>query len=100
VAIEDFFEGPQKTRLEPGEILTQIQIPVPPPCTGGVYLKLGMRRALEIAVVGVAALVTVDETKKTCTRARIALASVAPVSVALSESGGDPRRAKDRWKHD
>jgi len=79
LSIEEFFEGPQKTRLKPNEILTQIQIPTLPPHTGGVYLKLGMRRALEIAVVGVAALVTLDEKKNTCIGAKIALASVAPI---------------------
>jgi len=82
VAVEDFFEGPQKTRLTPGEILTQIQIPIQPPRTGGIYLKLGLRKALEIAIVGVAALVTLDETKKVCVRAKLSLASVAPIPLS------------------
>jgi len=76
--IEDFFEGPQKTRLKPDEVLTQIEIPILPPCTGGIYLKLGVRKALEVAIVGVATLLTLDD-QKTCVGARIALASVAPI---------------------
>ncbi len=87
VAIEDFFEGPQKTRLNSDEILTGVEIPILPPRTGGVYLKLGTRKALEIAVVGVAALLTLDEKKTTCVRARIALASVAPTPLPCPRAG-------------
>jgi carbon-monoxide dehydrogenase medium subunit len=80
VAIEDFFQGPQKTRRESIEILTQIQIPtLPSSNTCAVYLKHGIRKALEIAIVGVGALITLDNNKTTCLEARIALASVAPV---------------------
>lgn len=78
-AVEDFFEGPQKTKLGPGEILTEIQIPPLVPNTGGEYMKLGVRRALEIAIVGVAALIALDKAKQTCLRAKIVLASVAPI---------------------
>lgn len=78
VSIEDFFVGPQKTDLRAGEILSQIEIPTLPPRTGSAYLKLGMRKALEVAIVGVAALITLDQDKEVCVGARISLASVAP----------------------
>jgi carbon-monoxide dehydrogenase medium subunit len=86
VGIEDFFEGPQKTRLKPDEILTQIEIPILPPRTGGVYLKLGTRKALEIAVVGIGVILTLDD-KMTCVGARIALASVAPTPLPCPRAG-------------
>ena len=82
VPIEAFFEGPQKTRRGPGEILTQILIPPLPHYTGSTYLKLGKRKAMEIAVLGVAAQVTLDQNRTTCLRARIALASVAPTPLS------------------
>ena len=87
IAIEDFFEGPQKTRLKSDEILTGIEIPILPPRTRGIYLKLGRRKALEIAVVGVAVLLTLDERQMTCTGARIALASVAPIPLPCPRAG-------------
>jgi len=61
VPVENFFEAPHVTKRAPDEILTQIQIPNIPPRTGMVYLKLGKRRALEIAVVGVAASITLEQ---------------------------------------
>ena len=87
-AIEDFFEGPQKTKLGHNEILTAIQIPPLSPHTGTVYLKLGVRKALEIAVVGVAILIALDKTKKTCLNVKIALASVAPTPLACRRAEG------------
>jgi len=78
VLVEDFFVGPQETALRSGEILSQIEIPTLPPHTGTAYLKLGKRKALEIAIVGVAALITLDLKKEFCVNARISLASVAP----------------------
>jgi len=86
VAIEDFFEGPQKTHLEVGEILTQIQVPPPPQRTGGVYLKLGLRKSLEIAIVGAAALITISQDSLSCLGARLALASVAPTPLCCREA--------------
>ncbi len=77
--VENFFEAPGKTKLEPDEILTGIQLPPLGPHTGGAYVKLGVRKSLEIAVVGVAALITLDSDKKTCLKAKLALASVAPI---------------------
>jgi carbon-monoxide dehydrogenase medium subunit len=85
-AIEDFFEGPQKTKLGPDEILTGIQFPPLEFNTGGAYVKLGVRKSLEIAVVGVAVLITLDKDKKTCLKAKIALASVAPIPLLCQKA--------------
>jgi carbon-monoxide dehydrogenase medium subunit len=40
IAIEDFFPGLFTTALSAEEILTEIRIPLPPPASGGAYLKL------------------------------------------------------------
>jgi aerobic carbon-monoxide dehydrogenase medium subunit len=79
--LENFFTGPGKTTLKAGEILTGIRVPLPPAATRGVYLKFSPRKAMDLAVVGVAAVITPDETLKGCTRARIALGAVAPTPV-------------------
>src|SRR5881296_3742154 len=40
VRITSFFTGPFETALAGDEILTEIRIPVPPPFSGGAYVKL------------------------------------------------------------
>jgi carbon-monoxide dehydrogenase medium subunit len=53
----NFFVDLLTTALEPGEILSQVRIPVPPKRSGGAYVK--MRQAASgFALVGVAAQVT------------------------------------------
>ena len=76
VLVENFFKGPGESHLKPGEILTQILIPNPPEKSGGAYFKLMRRAAMDLAQVGLAACLSVDSQKKTCTGARIALGAV------------------------
>jgi len=40
IPVEKFFTGLFETALAPDEILTEIRIPVPPPRSGGAYVKL------------------------------------------------------------
>ena len=49
--LEEFLVGPGQTTINPNEILTKIMIPIAKPCSGGDYIKLGHRKALEIAIV-------------------------------------------------
>ena len=74
-----FFIGPLTTALQPGEMLTEIRIPAAPPRSGGAFVEMA-RRAGDFALVGVAALVTLDEAGQ-CARARIALCGVGPTAV-------------------
>ena len=74
-----FFVGPLTTALRPGEMLTEIRIPAAPPRTGGAFVEMA-RRAGDFALVGVAALVTLDEAGQ-CARARIALCGVGPTPI-------------------
>jgi CO/xanthine dehydrogenase FAD-binding subunit len=60
VPVEDFFAGPGKTVLKRGELLSEIQIPDMPPQSGAVYLKQKRREGSDLAVVGVAVLITMD----------------------------------------
>jgi carbon-monoxide dehydrogenase medium subunit len=79
VPITGFFTGPGRTVLAPDELLTELRLPVPPPGTGGAYQRHTPRKQMDIAVVGVAALLTIDGRR--ITRARIALGAVAPTPV-------------------
>jgi carbon-monoxide dehydrogenase medium subunit len=74
--LEEFFAGPGKTVLVPGELLVDVVVPAPAPRSGGDYQRR-TRTAMDIAVVGAAAAVTLNG-GSTCTEARVCLASVAP----------------------
>ncbi len=79
VPMADFFTGVRRTVLAPNELLVELIVPPPGPHSGGQYLRHTPRRELDIAVVGVASQLTLANGR--CTKARIALASVAPTPV-------------------
>ena len=79
VPFASFFLGVRRTVLAPGELLVEIAVPDPGPHSGGNYRRHTPRRELDIAVVGVASQLTLS--KGVCTKARIALAAVAPTPV-------------------
>lgn len=78
MALEDLFIGPGQTLLEHGEILLEFVIPKLPPHTGGAYWKHTRRAAMELPILGVAVLVSLDDDRKTFTEARIGLGVLAP----------------------
>jgi carbon-monoxide dehydrogenase medium subunit len=79
VPIAAFFTGVRTTVLAPDELLVELMVPNPGPQSGGNYLRHTPRRELDIAVVGVASQLTLAN--GVCTKARIALAAVAPIPV-------------------
>lgn len=81
VPVVDFFRGPGETVMEPHELLVSINMETPPPWSGGSYIKLGSRKALEISMVNVAVLITLQEPNGPISDARIALGAVAPTPV-------------------
>ncbi|MBI2209389.1 MAG: FAD binding domain-containing protein [Deltaproteobacteria bacterium] len=78
VAIHDFFLGPRRTVLEPDEILKEIFVPQPAGRRGATYLKLGRRKAMEIAIVGVGVAIHLNGSDRIVSECRIAMSSVAP----------------------
>lgn len=74
---EDFFVNYLTTALEPGELLVEVRLPATPPRSGHAFLEVSRRHG-DFALVGVAAMVTVDE-GGICTGAALALISVGPV---------------------
>ena len=79
VPIAAFFTGVRRTVLAPDEILVELVVPNPGAHSGGNYQRQTPRRELDIAVVGVASQLTLASGR--CSKARIALAAVAPVPV-------------------
>ena len=80
VPIEEFWLGPNQTALQQGELLRELRLPAPPANTGGVYVRQTPRKQMDIAVVGVAVLLTLGQGDR-IKRARIALAAVAPTPI-------------------
>ena len=74
IPIEDFFPALFTTALQPDEILKEIRIAMPPPSSGGAYLKLE-RKVGDYATAGVAAQITLNG-GGTCERAGIGLTNV------------------------
>lgn len=74
--LEEFFVGPGHTALQIGEMLAGFQVPALPPSTGAVYKKFAIRGEVDIAIVGVAARLTLDEGQRV-KQARIVMGAVA-----------------------
>ena len=81
----EFFTGPGKTTLAPDELLAQVHVPAPQLGTGSAYQRHTPRKQMDIAVVGVAALLALGDGGH-ITRARIALGAVAPTPVRASHA--------------
>ncbi|MBZ5858338.1 FAD binding domain-containing protein [Flavihumibacter profundi] len=60
IPIDEFFFGFYSTALQFGEILTEIQIPIPPTGTGSAYHKLE-RKVGDYATAGVAVQITIGD---------------------------------------
>jgi carbon-monoxide dehydrogenase medium subunit len=76
VRTEQFFVDLLTTALGPDELLTEIQVDVPPARTGTAYLKV-FQKASGFAIVGVAARVTLGADGRTCQTASIGITGVA-----------------------
>ncbi len=84
VPLAAFFLGVRRTVLAPDELLVELAVPAPGPRSGGSYLRHTPRRELDIAVVGVASQLTLSD--GVCAKARIALASVAPIPFRATDA--------------
>jgi len=81
-----FFQGPGKTALGYNGLLTEIEIPYPANGSRSVYLKHAVRGAMDIAMVGVAVLVTPDTAKNGLQDVRIGLGAVAPTPIRATKT--------------
>jgi len=81
---DQFFTGMLTTALAPDELLTEVRVPGLPPRTGGAFIEIA-RRAGDFALVGIAALVTLDDAGRV-TRARLALCGAGPTPIRAREA--------------
>jgi CO/xanthine dehydrogenase FAD-binding subunit len=94
VQVRDFFTGPGTTILKSGEVLSEIQIQEMPPQSGAVYLKQKRRKGADLAIVGVAAMVTLDNIKERTGSGNIILQdfSISDIRIALGAVAPTPFR--------
>ena len=83
--VEDIATAPGKTMLAKGEIVTSFLLPRRPPRSGDAYLRFIPRTEMDIAVVGAAVNLTLDE-KGVCSRARVSLGAVAERALLVPEA--------------
>jgi len=77
VPLEDFFLGPGESVLETGELLRYLEVPLPEKGVRAKYIKHGNRRAMTLAVVGIAVKMLLDG-PGICREIKTALGAVAP----------------------
>lgn len=86
IAAEDLFVTHLTTSLEPGEVITRIELPVLRPRQGSAFVEIA-RRAGDFAMVEVAALVTVDDDGR-CSDVRLVVGATGDRPEDLSASAG------------
>jgi CO/xanthine dehydrogenase FAD-binding subunit len=80
--IGELWTAPGLTSAQPDELCVAVHLPTQPARSSSAYLRLEYRRAMEIAVVGAAASVTLDEDGALAALS-IALTAVAPTIVSV-----------------
>jgi CO/xanthine dehydrogenase FAD-binding subunit len=82
--ISEFILGVRKTALLPSEIVTHVSFDILDSNWYGTFEKIGLRKAMAIAVVSVALLLKVEHKK--VSHARISLGAVAPTVTRVPEA--------------
>jgi carbon-monoxide dehydrogenase medium subunit len=84
IKLQGFFVHVKKTVLRPDELMTEVHIPVPPPKSGGSFIRLTKRGGNTISIVSAAAFLTLK--RNICSLARIAMGSVAPIPIRIPDA--------------
>jgi CO/xanthine dehydrogenase FAD-binding subunit len=84
VTLDELWTGPGTTVADPRELLVGIDVPAWGPGTGSAYVRLEYRRQMEIAIVGVTAVVRLDG--GVVADARLAITALAPTIRRVTEA--------------
>jgi carbon-monoxide dehydrogenase medium subunit len=82
--VGQFWTGPGRTDLRAGELVRSIHLPVPAAGARGYYYKLAVRKAMDLAMVGIA--VSLVRQNGATRDVRIALGAVAPTVIRATEA--------------
>jgi len=92
IPVSGFFTGILSTALNSDELLTEILIPIPPPGSGGAYIKME-RKVGDFATAAVAAQLTIGA-GGICERAGIGLTNAGPTPIKAEKAEGVLRGKK------
>ena len=84
VGVDELVAGPGVTTAAAGELLEEVQVPLPADSTGSAYVRLEYRRQMEIAVVGATALIRLEA--GTIATARVAITALAPTIHRIADA--------------
>ena len=82
VPLEEFILGPRLTALQPGEIITAVELPLPSGPLGTAFARMTRRRGVDLATVNLSC--SVDETGVT----RLACGAAAPRAFTAADESG------------
>ena len=85
IDMEEFSKDYLEVDLEPGEMLTEIQVPTPPPHTGTAHQKLMVMKG-DMGIVGAAVSITLSSGNGVCQDARIVISNAASVPLRAKEA--------------
>jgi len=99
IRLTDFFLHVKKTVLSPDELVTEVDVPIPPSHSGGAFFRLAKRGGNIISIVSAGAFLALKG--KVCSVARIAMGSVAPTPIRIKSAektleGAEPTPEKIR----
>jgi carbon-monoxide dehydrogenase medium subunit len=93
--LAEFLVDRKRTALAPNELVTSISLERPGARSGETYLKIGRRGAMEVALVGLAVRVQLDESDAIAD-ARVAVCSVGPKAFRVPEAEAALLGTQDR----
>lgn len=85
IAIDDFFKGVKKTALQPGDVVTGLFIPELKKGEGSAYFKHSVRKAMDLAIIGVGAKITMDGDKIADARVCMGGVAITPLRAKKAE---------------
>ena len=85
VAVEDFVTGVGSNCMQEDELLSLLRVPRPDSRTSDAYLRFIPRSEMDIAVVGAAVSLSLDESG-ICQAARVSIGAVAPTALLVPEA--------------
>jgi len=86
IPLEGFFTGVGKTLLQPDEILLEILVPESLPHTSGIYIKHSPRGPIDLAIVNITVLMTMEQDHRVCRDAKIVLGAVSPTPLRAKKA--------------
>ena len=88
VSLNDFFVGPRKTALQPGELVTSIDLPMPAGPRAATFARITRRRGVDLATVSLCCMVEATG------RTQFAFGAVGPRPFLVADESGllsDPK---------